>query len=373
MRSLRCVVLCATVIVLARVPAARAQAGSQPGGPTPASAGAPTSDDAESRRSTTRKWALELHAGLGAPVGAPGGSGSLPSTGTVTSGLLSASTFAFGTGASLLNANLTSAGAASAVITPLDSLLLGNAVTREPQALAGLRIQRALTRRLSLSIAGDYMRSTLSFEPSALTALETTRTSYITGLTRALSSPTLASSVTAVTTVTDHQASQMVRGTGSLVYDLTVGRRLTPFVTVGGGVVTASEKMPTATLVGSSSLGNGTSIYWTDTVTLTYSHSTDYAFGLGAAGFTYDLSKRLGVRVQAELQLSPNSQSNLVAAVATRSLESTGAAFPSLTFGNVPFNQTGPLNAVPVSETETRSGSGLERRGVVTTGFYLRF
>ncbi|MFN7985447.1 MAG: hypothetical protein U0Q11_26705 [Vicinamibacterales bacterium] len=227
MRSLRCVVLCATVIVLARVPAARAQAGSQPGGSTPLpSAGGQPSEDVENNRSTTRKWAIEVHAGVGGAMGAPGGSGSLPSTGTLASGLLSASTFAFGTGANLLNANLTSAGAASAVITPLDSVLLGSAVTREPQALVGLRLQRALTRRLSLSIAGDYMRGTLSFEPSALTALEATRTSYITALSRALSSPTLASSVTAVTTVTDHQASQMVRGTGSLVYDLMVGRRL---------------------------------------------------------------------------------------------------------------------------------------------------
>lgn len=336
-------------------------------------AGNTQSADDTPKLPSTPKWELELHVGLGASLGTPSGSGTLPSTGTVSQGQLSASTFYFGTGTSLLNANLTAAGASSAAITPLDSVLLGSAIRRDAQALVGLRLQRALTPRLSLSFSGDYARGNVAFRPSSLSAIEATRSSYITGVQRALASPTLAPSVTSVSTITDTEPAQQLRATGSLVVDLTENTRFTPFVTVGGGVVLSSGKMPTATLVGSSQLGNDNQIFWTDTVTLHYSQDSQSVIGVGGAGFKYRISKRLGFRAQAEVQMQRNNELSLVDASATRSLQTTGGSFPTLTFGNALFNLTGPLNATALSGATTRTGSGLESRTIVTTGFYLRF
>jgi len=374
MRSIRLVVLLASATCVLSAAPARAQARPASGGASaPATPASSQPADEDTPKSSTPKWEVELHVGLGAPLGTPAGSGTLPSTGSVSAGQLSASTFYFGTGASLLNANLASTGASSAAITPLDTVLQTNAISRDAQVLFGLRVQRALTRRLSVSFSGDYVRGNVSFRPSTLTAIEATRSSYITGLQRALASSTLASAVTSVSTITDTEPSQQLRATGSLVVDLTENSRFTPFVTVGGGIVIATEKMPTATIVGSSQLGNDTQIFWTDTAKLHYSQDTQSIVGVGGGGFKYRISPHLGLRAQAEVQMSRNNALNLVDATATRSLETTGAAFPSLTFGNALFNLNGPLNAAAISGAVTRTGSGFESRMVVTTGFYLRF
>ena len=230
-------------------------------------------------------------------------------------------------------------------------------------------IQRALTRRLSLSIAGDYMRSTLSFEPSALTALETThqlhhrshaRTGSPTRIERHRGhdgdrSPGIADGAR-------HRFAGL-RPDGGATADAVCHRRRRRRHRFGEDADSHPSLAAPASVTGRASTGPTPSRSPTHTA-----RTTRLAWAPRASPTTSRSALASASRPNSALAKFAEQSGRCRCHPFARKY---GRSLPSLTFGNVPFNQTGPLNAVPVSETETRSGSGLERRGVVTTGFYL--
>ena len=136
------------------------------------------------------KWDIEVHGGLSTNGHQNSGSGSLPSTGAIVGGWISASSFYFGTGATLFNQNevAISGSQSPATIAPLDPVLLGSAIRRPRYAgTLGVRVGRSFARRFTAEVTADYDPGDMTFTNTALAGIEATRASYVPALARALS------------------------------------------------------------------------------------------------------------------------------------------------------------------------------------------
>jgi hypothetical protein len=321
------------------------------------------------------KWDIEVHAGIAATHSPVAGSAILPTTGAIVQGEISASTFYLGDGARLFNQNLgvvTGAPAAS-LIVPLDAVLLGASTTREIGPAIGVRLQRAITNRLAVQVDGDLSLDHLAFKPEVLTAIEAARASYATALSRALSVSPLTSAVSSVATISDHQFAPQLFATGALVFNLKTSGKVIPYVLGGAGVVFNGGNTPSATLVANYSLDKPAQLLGTDAVTITYGEDGLSVLGLGGGGFTYDLSPRWGIRVDAREYLYKNSATNTIDISPTLGFQSTGQSFPVVDVGALKFATASPLNGTPVSAFPTFTGTGIQGHLTVSAGFFLRF
>ena len=324
---------------------------------------------------TTPKWDIEIHAGAGSSQNAATGSGVLPTTGTIVQGEISASTFYLGDGARLFNENqrVVAGTQAGSTIVPLDPVLLGPAIARERGPDFGARLQHAIKNRFEIQLDGDLTLDHLAFKPGALTAIETTRASYTTAVERALSASPLTSSVNSVATVTDHRLAPQLFGTGGLVVKLKTSGRTIPFVVGGGGVVLNAGNTPTATLVANYALDKPAQLLGTDSVTITYSEDSFTEVGFGGGGFTYDITPKWGIRLDAREYWYKNSGTTMLTVSPTLGFQSTGQPVPLVDVGSLKFATSAPLNGAPVTTSPTFTGSGLQGHFTLSAGFVLRF
>jgi hypothetical protein len=331
--------------------------------------------DAASAQDATSKWDVEVHAGLSSTRDQVDGSGGLPATGTIVQGAISASTFYLGDGARLFNENQRSVigTQAASTIVPLDAVVASAATTRERGPAVGVRLEREVMRRFAVQVDGDLSLDHLAFTPGALTAIETTRASYTSALERALSVSPLASAVTSVATITDHQFAPQLFATAALVANLKLSGRTIPYVAGGGGVVFNWGSTPSAKLVGNYELDKPPQLLGTDTVSLTYGEDSLTRVGFGGGGFTHDLASKWGIRVDAREYLYRNSGKNGLDVTPALSFQSTGQPFPHVDAGALKFATSAPLNGSAVSGSTTFSGSGLQGHLIVSAGLVLRF
>jgi hypothetical protein len=330
--------------------------------------------DADASTPSSPRWNVEVHAGISSPQNQSNGSGALPTTGTLLQGQISASTFYLGDGARFFNDNQrTIAGAASPVIVPLDGALLSAMTTRKPGPAFGVRVERAIMERFAVQVNGDLALDHLEYTPEALAAIETTRTSYIPALQRALSASPLTSSVTSVSSLTDHQRTTQAFVTGAFVLKLKTSGNTIPYIDGGGGVVLNGGNTPQASLVGNYTLNNPAQLLGTDTVAITYSQKSWTEVGLFGGGFTHDVTSKWGIRVDAREYLFKNTGETDIAVTPTLGFQSTGQPFPLVNVGALKFATTSPLTGAPVSASPTFANSGLQGHLIVSAGFFLRF
>jgi len=323
---------------------------------------------------TPPRWNVEVHAGISSPQNPTNGSGTLPTTGSLTQGQISASTFYLGNGTALFNANqLAIAGPQGPAIVSLDAILLRTMTTRQAGPAFGVRLERAIKERFAVQITGDLALDHLEYTPEALAAIEATRSSYIPALQRALAASPLTSSVTSVTTLTDHQRATQFFGTGAFVVKLKTSGKAIPYIDGGGGVVLNGGNTPQASLVGNYTLDNPAQLFGTDTVAVTYSQVSMSGVGLFGGGFTYDLTSKWGIRVDAREYLFKNTGETDIAITPTLGFQSTGQPFPLVNAGSLKFAPSAPLSGAPVNVSPTFTGSGLQGHLIVSAGFFLRF
>jgi hypothetical protein len=321
------------------------------------------------------KWNVEVHAGLSAPHNPAAGSGSLPSTGTLVQGQLSASTFYLGDGARLFNENqrVITGTQSAPTIVPLDAVLLSAMVTRETGSAVGVRLERDIRNRFAVQVNGDLSLDHLAFSSAALTAIEATRSSYIPAMQRALSASPLPSSVTSVATISDRHFAPQVFATGAFVVKFKTSGKTVPYLTGGGGMVLNGGSSPSATLVGNYTLNQPAQLFGTDTVVITHDEKSLIGLGLGGGGFTHDLNAKWGLRVDAREFLYPSSGTNTVNVTPTLSFQTTGQPMPVVNVGTLKFAATTPLNGQPVLPSTTFTGSGLHGNLIVSAGLFVRF
>ncbi len=291
------------------------------------------------------RWNVEVHAGISSMRNQSNGSGGLPTTGTLVQGEISASTFYLGDGTRLFNDNqLAIFGAQTPLIVPLDGALARAMVKRQAGSSFGARLERAITDRFAVQIDGDFVLDHIAFTPEALTAIETARASWAAALQRTLSASPLPSSATSVATLTDHQRARQLVATGAFVVKLRTSGRTIPFITSGGGVVFNGGGTPEASLVGNYTLDQPAQLFGTDTVGITYSEASLKGVGLFGGGFTYDVTPKWGVRVDAREYVLKNTGETAIAITPALAFQTTGQPVPLVDAGSLKFATSAPLS-----------------------------
>jgi len=120
-------------------------------------------------------------------------------------------------------------------------------------------------------------------------------------------------------------------------------------------------------------LGKPAQLLGTDSVTITYGEDRLEELGLGGGGFTYDLTPKWGIRVDAREYLYKNSGKNIVDVKPALGFQSTGQPFPLVDVGTLKFATSAPLNGAPVATATTFNGSGLQAHFIFSTGLVVRF
>lgn len=339
---------------------------------------------AAAQSGSSRNWEVEVHAG-GATVTSPsGGAAATLPIGTSFTTLAGSqsrreSSWWFGDGASLLN-SVNRTLAPSAVLTPLDAVILSAAGSRANGAAAGFRVTRRFGSRYAAEFGLDYARTPLQFTRAALDGIETSRSTFVTAF-RGLftSGPSQNPNVTATVAITEGTGYELVT-TGVLGVDLLTRGRFIPFVVGGGGVAHSSGDMPEAALVGNYGFpipGASIAISETDRVTIRLEPRTTAPVGVFGGGFRFAASPRWGVRTDIRFTAGSAKTDVLIDATPSTTTTSPGIILisptsPSAVFSSSPAifsSLTGPA----ISRLRTFEGSGVSVRTSIVGGLYLRF
>ena len=337
---------------------------------TPSQGQAPTGP-----ATSNRKWEFEFHGAFSLANALPSsGSGTVPTTGVTTGGLISAASFYFGNAVQLFNQNaVSSTGPQSPQITTLDPALQTGALQwQHVGRTLGGRASRSLSERLALEFTVDYSMGELTFTNAARSGIEATRASFIPALERALAVSPVPSTVTSVATLNSQKTSQLF-ATGGFTFNLKTTGRVTPYATLGAGVVFNSGDTPTATLVGNYQLGSAAQVFGSDTVDLHYTVEGHALVGVGGGGLKFLLSPRWGIRVDGRAYVYRTTVVNLVAATPVRALLSSGSPFPIVNVGALQFSSTGPLTGGAIFDTAAYTATGLQGQVSLAVGLFLRF
>jgi hypothetical protein len=354
-----------------------------------------------SAQSTTPagRWEVEFHGGGGFERAASDGSGALPPAGPTFLTYLGtttrrASTWYFGDGALLLNQINTTfpPTVVSGRVTPLDPVLQSAAAARTSGASLGVRVGRAINRRLGVEFTLDAARGRAAFSDDALDGIEATRASFInalnerngllaSGLGIVFINPRLTSEATI-----DDERGRQVFTTGALTINLKQRGRVIPYATIGAGVVTNVGDLPRATIVGNyrfDSLGAAAGYFpvnETDTVALSvvtaHQHPLVTVFGGGARILG---SNRWGLRADVRAYISRNTLDVMVDAtpqvVASSPLGAIASTFvPSIQFSNIfGFGVDSTLSGSRIDGFKTFSSSGTAVHVSVSAGYFVRF
>jgi hypothetical protein len=345
------------------------------------------------------KWEIEVHGGGTISTSPARGTGSLPPAGaTITNPAFNVngrpvtthvvSSWYFGDGASLLNRALPFV---RAPIIPLDSVLESPFVRRTAGGSAGFRVTRSFTRRVSAEFSFDYSLGVLALTRSSKAGLEDTRRSFENTWNAILGQFYTSQAVSSVATMSDRTGRQFLT-TGTIIVDLTTPHRVTPYLAVGAGLISATGASPSAALTGDYRFRISPPPNLPFPISLPEFHETDSVtahssidnapaavFGGGAK---FGLSRHWGVRVDVRNHLNRNSIVTRVDAKPTVALSGTsGSAITSIgavaTNESLQFSTTtatpSSLSGSPISGFTSFRGKGIENHLNITTGLYWRF
>ena len=329
------------------------------------------------------RWELEGYGGVVAARTAGEGTRTLPPPGAplVTSSPIfpthQVPSWFFGDGATLLNGVNAEFGVAARVV-PLDAAFSPLLSSRVP--VAGARVRRRLDDRLWLEIGVDAFTRSEDRSSDLAAAVESTRASFRTAFAGLLSSgPFLGVTVDAAGAADSEVERRELATTGAIVARFSPWGAFVPYATFGGGVVTGSGALPSATLEGRyrfSILGE-VPIDETDHVSLRYSRRTAFVAVLGG-GLQRAMSSRWSVRVDARMLLGPDT-TRVVIDATPGSSRSGPSGFvesftnPAVQFSNDPSTgRRSTLSDPALSGFEVFSGS-LQTRTLITFGIVRRF
>lgn len=349
---------------------------------------------------TGGRWEIEIHGGGAVESNPTGGTASQPPAGesfTTFTGRPSrrASSWYFGDGALLMNQIIASfvGSTATGRITPLDVVLNRAAATRNNDVSLGFRVARAITPRLTAEFNLDAPSGPLKLTDELIAGVEASRASFIptwderTGLISTgggfvFTNP----SVSSASTITDEQG-RRIFSTGALTVNFPTGGRLTPYATIGAGVVSNIGDAPSVTLVGNyrfTSLNafgpSSFPVNETDTIEIRLvpanNHPFVTVFGGGAriAG-----SPRWGVRADIRAYVSKNTFDVLVDATPQVATSIPAGFIASTTAVGIQFSNnpsTGrqsTLSGPAIDGFKTFSSSGTAMHVSISGGYFFRF
>jgi hypothetical protein len=343
---------------------------------------------AQSASQPAGRWSVELYAGAASSADASAGTaGPAFPAGTpftTTSGGASRihSSWYFGDGATLLNQVLGQFaiinGTPFSRLVPLDAALTASSTGRTGGPTFGLRLSRHLSPRLTLDANVERSQGSLVLSDAARTAFESTRDSFKAAFEGLLATaPITALSVSSTMTVNEGSGSR-TRVAAAARWTLVSGTRASAYATVGGGVIMHGGQDFQAIFNGSHSfrLFGAFPMSETDRVVVSVKKPSSAMLGLVGGGVTYDFSARLGLRVDVQVSLSPNSDVTTVSGSPNVGTLTPAAVLPSVTSPGIQFSSTPgvPSSLSGASTTYTTfTGSGLNRHVSFTVGLVRRF
>src|SRR5262245_7633311 len=330
------------------------------------------------------RWEVEVHGGYMASSNPAGGVSALP-------GLHSASaevvpSWYFGDGALVLNQFLTST-RLNAVLEPLDAVLGSAFLERQSGAGFGIRIARILNSRFIAEATLDEEFGELAITAASRTGIQSTGVTFESAMDLVLNAPAGGSQVVeSSASIGDSQGRQRF-GSGTLLINLGSGR-IKPYAAVGAGFVKHLNGAPEARLAGNYRFTYApavnvpipipiptTTFHETDTVVIRTSVGTAFT-GVFGAGFRYDLTDRLGVRVDVRDYISENSTATILAATPGAEKSAAGGATLSLfsTTGILRFSTVrgfpSTLGGSPVFDFTSFRGSGVRNQVKTALGLF---
>jgi hypothetical protein len=343
----------------------------------------------QSPASEERKWEIEVHAGgvrVGKPTDATTAMPPASEAFTTRNGRPSqyVSSWYFGDGAALLNQQVAAFTIVprTARITPLDPVLTGAAARSSDAGSVGLRVGRRLTPRITVELNVDDGPFPLELSESALGDIEASRTTFASVWNEAYGPgmPFQNAVVSSSSEIEEGGGGQIV-ATGALTVKLRRGGALVPFVTGGLGGVFNRGSDPIVTLHGNYSslyvLGEPFTIDQSDTVTVRWVRPDRALVSLVGGGFTFDLSRRHGLRVDVRLHVTRNAVDTEVSAspavrTGTPERAIASATTPSVQFSNT-ASERSTLSGPAITAFRTRLGSGVQIDTSLTVGYFWRF
>jgi outer membrane protein W len=361
------------------------------------------------------KWEVEFHGGGVLPTNSARGTVSLPAAGQTftTSGIFPPpapqvlavsssrreSSWYFGDGAVLFN-QMAAAIAASTVaatppfsgrITTLDPVLGRSLGEGRRGGDVGARVRRVLTPRLSAELSVDYSLARIQISQANRDAIDATRSSFVAAFNGLITgNPSRVLKNLTSTAVLEKGSAHQLFSSGALIIHLRTIGDVTPYATVGAGVISTVGKMPTATLTGNYQFLNpsGSPIDETDTVTVRAERDDWKAAGVVGGGLKYQATPHWGIRIDARVSLSRNNSNTSLDATPNVSLGQLPAgrglvnADPTIQFSNSsePVTTLGvtsvaasTLTGPAISGLRTWSGRGVSSHSNITVGAFWRF
>jgi hypothetical protein len=329
------------------------------------------------------RWDVEGYGGVVAARTAGEGTRTLPAAGAplVTSNPIfptrGVPSWFFGDGATLLNGVNADFGRSGRIVAlddafaPLDSKRV---------AALGVRVRRRLNDRLSAEISVDAFTRPEDTTSGLDEAVESARASFRTAFIDLLTTgPFSGVSVAASGTTASETRRRETAATLALNARFPPWGAFVPYLTFGGGLLTGSGSLPSASLEGRyrfSVLGE-VAIDETDRVSVHYTRHASFVAVLGA-GLQRDMSDRWGLRIDGRMLLGPDA--TRIAIDASPATVRTGPSGfiesftnPAVQFSNDPSTgRRSTLSAPALQGFEVFSG-GLQTRTLVTIGVFRRF
>jgi len=335
-----------------------------------------------------RRWQVELLGGISLFDLPTSGDAALPPAGPTlpTSGPTNPSrripTWFLSDGASLLNGTNDEFGVASRLV-PLDSALGRLGLSGANAPVMGMRLRRDLTTRWSIDLSTELWRGATEVDPALLDAVETSRASFE-GAFRGLfaTGPFGATAVSTDVSISE-RTSRELAVIGSIRYHLLKGS-WSPYLTVGGGMLTRIGSLPSITLNGSyrfqvqASASPAVSFAESDAVTLRFEQAAG-PVGVTGLGLRQQLSPRMGFSIDGRmyvsretLRLRVDSRPSVTTGTPAGFIESFTA--PAVQFSNNPSTgRASSLSGTPLNGFEAFTTSGVQLRYAVTAGVFIRF
>ncbi len=345
----------------------------------------PTTADAQT---PDRRWQVELLGGLSLFELPTSGDAALPAAGPAlpTSGPTNPSrripTWFLGDGASLLNGANDEFGVASRLV-PLDEALgrLGLLGTNAP--VMGVRLRRDLTARWSLDLSTEVWTGATEIDPALLDAVETSRASFEGAFTGLFATGPFGATAVSTDVSIGERTSRELAIIGSIRYHLLTGS-WSPYLTVGGGVLTRIGSLPSIALNGSYQFqvqANNVPVVpfsESDTVTLRFEQAAG-PVGVAGLGMRRQISPRLGFAIDGRVYVGRETLSLRVDSAPTVTTGTPAGFIESFTTPAVQFSNNAStgrgssLSGTPLNGFKAFTTSGVQLRYAVTAGVVFRF
>jgi hypothetical protein len=330
---------------------------------------------------TRRPWTIELHGGVLSGAAPAGGQGQLPPPGQTfaiaTFQSRRVPTWFFGDGTLLFNQFRTGMIPPPPIpipaMVPLDETLQRGMVRRQPGALLGATISRAIDDRIAIELSVDMHGGALQFTDAVRPAADATRNAYASALAAFWMTP---SPATTEVTYTDDLGSE-VRATGAMRVTLTRSPGLATYALAGAGGAWAIGNGPSLTLVGHNRPRSGDLLLIDETDTLTVTtNPKPGAVVIAGGGVDLATGGRSGVRIDARVHLTQDRTITRVTATPASGSDTVPiavvrAANPTVVFSGTSFIE--PSLSAQLTGFETFRASGWRAQIALTAGYFFRF